>query len=254
MLGQRQGLIFRHPRDRRHLLSGHPRQGCRCTGAAERAGRRADIPAALLGADRGGTISRIAGANDWSGPRARSRRGRGRQGTLFGSGHFRWTGRISCVRPHAVQAFGSPDRPRCEHATESRRAFWRVVDYGLENNALGVKITFRLGSTPFAADQRDTGPYDTRIKQIAEHSARKNACPRVTGHSSPSGSGAINDQLSQPRVEYVKGGLGTSAPGLRGHVIAAGVGAENNLLGTGAADVTDSLDRRVVFQTIPACQ
>ena len=139
---------------------------------------------------------------------------------------------------------------RREQAAE---AFGRVVDYGLENNALGVKITFRPGSTAFAADQRSSGPYDMWIKQIAEHSARKSACLQVTGHSSPSGSSAINDQLSQLRAEYVKGQLETNSPGLRGHVIATGVGAKNNLIGTGADDVTDALDRRVEFKTIPAC-
>ena len=55
----------------------------------------------------------------------------------------------------------------------------------------------------------------------------------MTGNSSPTGSAALNDQLSQLRAEYVKGRLETDAPALQGHVIATGVGAKNNLVGTG---------------------
>ena len=91
------------------------------------------------------------------------------------------------------------------------------------------------------------------LRQIADHSASRNACLQVTGNSSPSGSAALNDQLSLLRADYVKTQLETDAPGLRGHLIATGVGAKNNLVGTGADDLSDALDRRVDFKVIPAC-
>ena len=136
---------------------------------------------------------------------------------------------------------------------QAAEAFGRVVDYGLDNNSLGVKILFRPGSTALDASQQTTGPYDLWLKQIADHSVRKNACLQVTGNSSPSGSGALNDQLSQLRADYVKGRLESDAPGLHGHVIATGVGAKNNLIGTGSDDLSDALDRRVDFKVIPTC-
>ena len=136
---------------------------------------------------------------------------------------------------------------------QAAEAFGRVVDYGLDNNSLGVKILFRPGSTALDATQQTTGPYDLWLRQIADHSAQKNACLQVTGNSSPSGSAALNDQLSQLRAEYVKGRLESDAPGLHGHVIATGVGAKNNLIGTGADDLSDALDRRVDFKVIPTC-
>jgi outer membrane protein OmpA-like peptidoglycan-associated protein len=139
---------------------------------------------------------------------------------------------------------------RRDQATE---AFGHVVDYGLDNNALGVKILFRPGSTSLDTAQQTTGPYDMWLRQIALLSARRNACLQVTGNSSPSGSAALNDQLSQLRAEYVKGRLETDANALRGHVIATGVGAKNNLVGTGADNLSDALDRRVDFKTIPSC-
>ena len=75
----------------------------------------------------------------------------------------------------------------------------------------------------------------------------------MTGNSSPSGSAALNDQLSQLRADYVKGRLETDSPTLQGHVIATGAGAKNNLIGTGADDLSDALDRRVDFKVIPTC-
>jgi outer membrane protein OmpA-like peptidoglycan-associated protein len=139
------------------------------------------------------------------------------------------------------------------HRDQAAEAFGRVVDYGLDNNALGVKILFRPGSTGFDTSEQSTGPYDMWLRQIADHSASKRACLQVTGNSSPSGSAALNDQLSQLRAEYVKGRLETDTPALQGHVIATGVGAKNNLVGTGSDDLSDALDRRVEFKVIPTC-
>ncbi len=139
------------------------------------------------------------------------------------------------------------------HHDQAAEAFGRVVDFGLNNNTLGVKILFRPGSTAFDTQEQTTGPYDMWLRQIAAHSASRNACLQVTGNSSPTGSAALNDQLSQLRAEYVQGRLETDSPVLRGHVIATGVGAKNNLIGTGADNMSDALDRRVDFKVIPAC-
>jgi outer membrane protein OmpA-like peptidoglycan-associated protein len=136
---------------------------------------------------------------------------------------------------------------------QAAEAFGSVVEYGLANNTLGVKILFRPGSTALGTDQQTAGPYDMWLRQIADHSANRKACLQVTGNSSPSGSVVLNDQLSLLRAEYVKTRLETDAPGLSGHIIATGVGAKNNLVGTGADDLSDALDRRVEFKVIPTC-
>jgi outer membrane protein OmpA-like peptidoglycan-associated protein len=136
---------------------------------------------------------------------------------------------------------------------QAEDAFGRVVDYGLDSNALGVKILFRPGTTSLDTAQQTTGPYDMWLREIATHSASRKACLQVTGNSSPTGSAALNDQLSQLRAEYVKGRLETDAPSLQGHLIATGVGSKNNLIGTGADDLSDALDRRVEFKVIQSC-
>lgn len=130
-------------------------------------------------------------------------------------------------------------------------AFGRVVDYGLKNQSLGVKILFRPGST--ALDVSQASPYDIWLQQIARHSVSGGACLQVTGNSSASGAAAINERLSQLRADYVKERLESDQPTLRGHVIATGVGAKNNLIGTGTDDLSDALDRRVEFKVLPSC-
>ena len=136
---------------------------------------------------------------------------------------------------------------------QAAESFGRVVEYGLANNTLGVKILFRPGSTALGTDPQNNSPYDMWLREIANHSASGNACLQVTGNSSPSGSAAINEQLSQLRADYVKGRLESDQPGLHGHVIATGVGSKNNMVGTGADDLSDALDRRVDFTVIRSC-
>jgi outer membrane protein OmpA-like peptidoglycan-associated protein len=140
---------------------------------------------------------------------------------------------------------------KLNHREAAADAFGRVVEYGLNNRSLGVKILFRPGST--ALDTGIGSPYDMWLQQIAFHSVSGKACLQVTGNSSPSGSAAINDQLSQLRAEYVMQRLQADEPSLRGHIIATGVGAQNNLIGTGTDDVTDALDRRVEFKVLSSC-
>jgi outer membrane protein OmpA-like peptidoglycan-associated protein len=136
---------------------------------------------------------------------------------------------------------------------QAATAFGRVVEYGLNSNSVGVKILFRPGSNAFNTMDQTLGPYDMWLEQIADRSASRHACLQVTGNSSPSGSAVLNEQLSQLRAEYVKTRLEADALDLQGHVIAIGLGAKNNLVGTGADNQSDALDRRVDFKVIPTC-
>jgi outer membrane protein OmpA-like peptidoglycan-associated protein len=138
---------------------------------------------------------------------------------------------------------------RTEAATD---AFGRAVNYGLAANRLGVKILFRPGSTALMSEPSGS-PYDMWLRQIAGQSAQKGSCLEVTGNTSKTGSPALNERLSLLRAEYVKSQLEEFAPPLNGRVIAAGVGARANLIGTGTDDRTDALDRRVEFKVLPNC-
>jgi hypothetical protein len=52
------------------------------------------------------------------------------------------------------------------------------------------------------------------------------------------------------RAEYVKKKLEVEAPPLAKRTIAQGAGSRENLVGNGRDDLSDALDRRVVFQVI----
>ncbi|WP_198038283.1 OmpA family protein [Skermanella stibiiresistens] len=136
---------------------------------------------------------------------------------------------------------------------EAAAAFGDIVNYGLRNNRLAVKLLFKPGSTAFVPDQLVSGSYDEWLRQIAESAARDSACLEVAGHTSPTGPAALNDRLSLLRAEFVKSRLDREEPVLGARTIATGAGSRDNLIGTGRDDVTDALDRRVEFKVIPGC-
>jgi hypothetical protein len=136
---------------------------------------------------------------------------------------------------------------------EAEAAFGNVVDFGLRNNRLGVKLLFRPSSTAFAPEGNEGGVYDMWLREIAAHGERAGACLQVTGHTSASGSPVLNQRLSVLRAEYVKSLLEQDQTAIRGKIIAAGAGSDQVLVGTGADNATDVLDRRVEFKVIPSC-
>jgi hypothetical protein len=56
--------------------------------------------------------------------------------------------------------------------------------------------------------------------------------------------------LSLLRAELIKRRLEGDAPNLKNRTIANGVGSRENLVGSGKDDISDALDRRVVFNVI----
>lgn len=139
---------------------------------------------------------------------------------------------------------------RRQQATDS---FGRLVDYGLDNNRLAMKLLFRPGSTAFSETARASSPYDMWLRQLAQRAARRPTCLEAVGNTSSTGSPALNNRLSVQRAEYVKDLLETENPALRGRLVANGVGAQDNLIGTGKDDESDALDRRVEFKVSRNC-
>ena len=124
------------------------------------------------------------------------------------------------------------------------------MDYGLANQRLAVKFLFKPGSTAFLPNAQVTGPYPIWLKQIAARTAQSSACLEISGHTSPTGLLARNDRLSLRRAESIKQRLESQEPELGKRTLATGKGSRENLVGTGKDDVSDALDRRVVFQVI----
>lgn len=132
--------------------------------------------------------------------------------------------------------------------TEAEAAFGKVVALGLQQKALGVKFLFNPGGTDFWSDAKISGPYQLWLRQIARQAANAKVCVDVVGHTSRTGSEALNDRLSAQRAAAIQKRLEAEAPGLAGRMKSSGVGFRENLIGTGTDDASDALDRRVEFK------
>lgn len=135
---------------------------------------------------------------------------------------------------------------------DAEKAFGHIVDAGIANNRLAVKLLFQPGKTDFWADRQVSGPYPIWLRQIAGKLAKTDRCLDVVGHTSRSGSEPVNDRLSLARALAIKTRLETATPALAPRVKASGKGFRENVVGTGADDLSDLQDRRVEFK-IGAC-
>ncbi len=131
-------------------------------------------------------------------------------------------------------------------------AFGEVIDQGLARGRLAVKFVFSPGSAAFWPDPAVIGPYPLWIRQIATRTAVSPVCLDIEGHTSPTGPAALNERLSLARAERLRTRLVAVRPALAGRTRATGLGSEEPIVGTGADDATDALDRRVEFEPL-AC-
>ncbi|MDY0743291.1 OmpA family protein [Paucibacter sp. R3-3] len=74
----------------------------------------------------------------------------------------------------------------------------------------------------------------------------------IVGHTSRTDSDALNDRLSAGRAAAIRQKLGAEpgAAELLARMKTSGVGARENIIGTGTDDVADALDRRVEFKIV----
>ena len=127
-------------------------------------------------------------------------------------------------------------------------AFGQLVDTGLAQGMLAVKFVFRPASTQFWSDPAVSGQYPAWLRQIALRSVARKACLLVLGHTSPTGTRAANEILSERRARFVREQIVQRAPVLRIRTEARGRGSSEPLVGTGKDDASDVLDRRVEFE------
>ena len=126
-----------------------------------------------------------------------------------------------------------------------------MVEYGLQRGKLAVKFVFRPNNTQFWPDRQVSGAYPMWLRQIALRSSEQPACLRLVGHTSPTGSAQLNQNLSVARAQSVRSRLVNRASVLSTRTDATGRGSAEPLVGSGRDDATDVLDRRVEFETRP---
>lgn len=133
---------------------------------------------------------------------------------------------------------------------EAEEAFGGLVSYAIAANSLGVKFLFNPGSVDFWSDPKVTGAYGMWLRQIAKQTSAAKVCMDVIGHSSATGTEAVNDALSLRRAVSIKRRLGVEMPEVLNRLRTQGMGAKQNIVGTGSDDVVDALDRRVEFAIV----
>lgn len=136
------------------------------------------------------------------------------------------------------------------HRKQAAEAFGKVVDFGLANNQLGVKFTFRPGSTLFPAEAAISGDYSMWIAEIAQRASKRSGCLEISGHSSKTGAEPFNQRLSLMRAQYLEQRIDTAQPSLSKRTNSVGKGSSEPKIGLGTDDVRDQLDRRVEFKAL----
>lgn len=134
---------------------------------------------------------------------------------------------------------------------EAAGVFDKIVQAGLDANNLSLKLLFAPGSTRLLASGDLPAQYTMWLRAVGKRSSAGDDCLRVVGHSSRTGTAAVNEALSQRRAEAVRHRLEASAPKLRKRIAVEGMGWRQNLIGLGTDDLRDALDRRVEFRVVP---
>ena len=121
---------------------------------------------------------------------------------------------------------------------------------GLEAKRLPVKLLFQPGKTAFHQAGDLAQQYTMWVDSLARETGRAQACVRIVGHTSRTGSARANETLSRQRAEIVQRMLERDNRALSTRLSAAGVGSREALVGLGTDDLRDALDRRVEFRVV----
>jgi outer membrane protein OmpA-like peptidoglycan-associated protein len=137
---------------------------------------------------------------------------------------------------------------RTGNSKGAEKAFSDLVGLGLVAQQISVKFLFKVASTSFMEDMKQSSQYAMWLRQIASQIASRKACLEVSGHTSRSGSESFNERLSLQRAELIMRTLIQHEPSLQTRLRAVGRGFRDNVIGTGTDDTRDAIDRRVDFK------
>ncbi len=132
--------------------------------------------------------------------------------------------------------------------TEAEKAFDDLIGSSIDADSIAVKMLFKLGGSAFVETADLATQYRIWLKSIGQVSAVKDRCIDVVGHASKSGTAELNDRLSLQRAEAVVATIAQTARDARTRFKASGRGFQETIVGNGADDATDAIDRRVEFK------
>lgn len=137
---------------------------------------------------------------------------------------------------------------RLNDLSAAEEAFGHIVTLGLATDNLAIKLLFRPASTEFWPGPEIRDIYPMWLRQLARGISNSGVCLTIVGHTSRSGNEEVNERLSLERADSIRQRLLGLAGDLSGKLEITGRGFHDNLIGTGADDASDAVDRRVEFR------
>lgn len=130
---------------------------------------------------------------------------------------------------------------------DAEKMFVQLATAGIDAGSLSVKLLFKLGSTDFIDDTDLMQQYQLWLRGIGQAIVNKKACLNIEGHASASGSADFNQKLSLSRATRIATRIQQFSSVPKGATVPYGKGVTEMIVGTGANNATDSIDRRVEF-------
>jgi len=134
---------------------------------------------------------------------------------------------------------------RLKRTKEAEQAFGDLVTHGFATRRMGLLLPFKADTAELPAGKQLAQPLPMWWKQLAQRVPQKGGtCLDIIGHASGGGDDA-GESLSFRRAFVVRTQLIERAPNLASATVVNGLGTRQRLVGSGANDASDALDRRV---------
>ena len=134
---------------------------------------------------------------------------------------------------------------RLKRSKEAEQVFGDLVAHGMATRRMGLLLPFKADAAELPTGKQLTQPLPMWWKQIAQRVPQKGGtCLDISGHASEGGNDAGNS-VSFRRAFVVRTQLIERAPNLSSATVVNGLGTRQRLVGSGANDASDALDRRV---------
>lgn len=133
---------------------------------------------------------------------------------------------------------------------KAEQAFASLTEIGMKNHNLSVKFLFRVDDTEFSGSPEDLQEYSIWVRQIAQRINDSTSCVQIVGHASKSGTDDYNNRLSLKRARSIQSKLKMESPAIAQKTRSFGRGFNENIIGSGANDASDAIDRRVEFKVV----
>jgi hypothetical protein len=135
---------------------------------------------------------------------------------------------------------------RLKRSKEAEQVFGDLVAHGMATRRMGLLLPFKADGAELPAGKHLTQPLPMWWKQIAQRVPQKGGtCLDISGHASSGSGDDAGEGLSFRRAFVVRTQLIERVPHLATATVVNGLGTRQQLVGSGANDASDALDRRI---------